>query len=107
VERARKALEELQAKDGPVQGVVADVKETMDSARIAISGFAENMEALKHNFLVRGFFNDRGFFNLAALSPAEYRAGALTKKGARGPSGPGWARQSCSSRIRRSRTASG
>jgi phospholipid/cholesterol/gamma-HCH transport system substrate-binding protein len=83
VEKARKALEELQTKDGPIQSVVADVKETMDGARIAMSGFAENMEALKHNFLVRGFFNDRGFFNLATLSPAEYRAGALTKKGAR------------------------
>ena len=83
VERARKALEEFQSKDGPIQGVAADLKETMDGARIAMSAFAENMEALKHNFLVRGFFNDRGFFNLATLSPAEYRAGALTKKGAR------------------------
>jgi phospholipid/cholesterol/gamma-HCH transport system substrate-binding protein len=83
VERARKALEEFQSKDGPIQGVAADLKETMDGARIAMSGFAENMEALKHNFLVRGFFNDRGFFNLATLSPAEYRAGALTRKGAR------------------------
>ena len=83
VEKARKALEELQTKDGPIQSVVADVKETMDGARIAMSAFAENMEALKHNFLVRGFFNDRGFFNLATLSPAEYRAGALTRKGAR------------------------
>jgi len=81
--RARKALEEFQSKDGPIQGVAADLKETMDGARIAMSGFAENMEALKHNFLVRGFFNDRGFFNLATLSPAEYRAGALTRKGAR------------------------
>jgi hypothetical protein len=48
-----------------------------------MAAFAENMEALKHNFLVRGFFNDRGFFNLATLSPADYRAGALTSKGAR------------------------
>ena len=83
VERARKAIDELQGKNGPVQSVAANVKETMDGARLAMAGFAENMEALKHNFLVRGFFNDRGFFNLAALSPAEYRAGALTRKGAR------------------------
>jgi hypothetical protein len=83
VERARKAIEELQSKDGPVQSVAANVKETMDGAQLAMAGFAENMEALKHNFLVRGFFNDRGFFNLATLSPADYRAGALTRKGAR------------------------
>ena len=31
--------------------------------------FAENMEALKHNFLLRGFFKDRGYFNLAEISP--------------------------------------
>ena len=83
VEQARKAIDEFQAKDGPVQGLTANLKETMDGARIAMTGFAENMEALKHNFLLRGFFNDRGFFNLASISPAEYRAGALTSKGAR------------------------
>lgn len=83
VEQARKAIDDFQAKDGPVQGLTANLKETMDGARIAMAGFAENMEALKHNFLVRGFFNDRGFFNLASISPAEYRAGALTRKGAR------------------------
>jgi phospholipid/cholesterol/gamma-HCH transport system substrate-binding protein len=83
IEQARKAIDEFQAKEGPVQGLSANLKETMDGARIAMSGFAENMEALKHNFLVRGFFNDRGFFNLASISPAEYRAGALTRKGAR------------------------
>jgi len=83
VEQAKKALDEFQSKDGPVQSMSANLKETMDGARLAMAGFAENMEALKHNFLVRGFFNDRGFFNLASISPAEYRAGALTRKGAR------------------------
>jgi phospholipid/cholesterol/gamma-HCH transport system substrate-binding protein len=42
------------------------------------------MEALKHNFFFRGFFNDRGYFNLTDISPAEYRQGVLTKEGARG-----------------------
>ena len=83
VERARKAIDELQGNDGPMHSVAANVKDTMDGARVAMAGFAENMEALKHNFLVRGFFNDRGFFNLSTLSPADYRAGALTRKGAR------------------------
>ncbi len=45
--------------------MAASLKQTMDDARKAMSAFAENMEALKHNFLVRGFFKDRGFFNLA------------------------------------------
>src|SRR6185436_16411993 len=64
-------------------GVAADVKQTMEGARTAMVGFAENMEALKRNFLVRGFFKDRGFFNLEEISPDAYRNGALTKNGAR------------------------
>jgi phospholipid/cholesterol/gamma-HCH transport system substrate-binding protein len=83
VAQARKAIDEFQAKDGPVQGLAADLKQTMDDARVAMAGFADNMEALKHNFLFRGFFNDRGFFNLESISPAEYRRGALTRNGAR------------------------
>jgi phospholipid/cholesterol/gamma-HCH transport system substrate-binding protein len=81
VEQARQTLEGFQSKDGPVQGVTADLKQTMEGARTAMLGFAENMEALKHNFLVRGFFKDRGYFNLDEISPDAYRAGALTKKG--------------------------
>jgi phospholipid/cholesterol/gamma-HCH transport system substrate-binding protein len=83
VEQARKAITDLQAKDGPVQGVATNLKQTLDDARLAMSAFAENMEALKHNFLVRGFFNQRGYFNLASISPAEYRQGALNKDGKR------------------------
>ena len=61
--------------------MAASLKQTMDDARTAMSAFAENMEALKHNFLVRGFFKDRGFFNLARCRRPEYRQGALTKGG--------------------------
>src|SRR6185295_3667367 len=82
IEQARNTLQSLQSKDGPVQGVAADVKQTMEGTRTAMLGFAENMEALKRNFLVRGFFKDRGFFNLEEISPEAYRNGALTKRGA-------------------------
>ncbi len=76
---AKTTLESFQAKDGPVQGMTANVKQTMDGARAAMTGFAENMDALKRNFLLRGFFKGRGYFDLADLSPAAYRQGALTK----------------------------
>ena len=79
VESANNTLKGFQSKDGPVQGMTASVKQTMDDARSAIEGLAENMEALKHNFLLRGFFNRRGYFDLAQMSPADYRKGALTK----------------------------
>jgi phospholipid/cholesterol/gamma-HCH transport system substrate-binding protein len=79
IEEAKQALDDLQSKDGPVQGMTANVAQTMDDTRVAMAGFAENMEALKHNFLLRGYFNRRGFFDLAQMSPADYRQGALTK----------------------------
>ena len=85
VAQARKALEEFRAKDGPVQGLAADLKQTMDGARDAMAGFADNMEALKHNFLFRGFFNDRGFFNVDSISPADYRRAVLARSGGRRP----------------------
>jgi phospholipid/cholesterol/gamma-HCH transport system substrate-binding protein len=83
IEQAKSTLEGFESKDGPVQGLTAGVKQTMDDARLAMAGFAENMEALKHNFLVRGFFKNRGYFDLAAISPADYRKGMLTKSGDR------------------------
>ena len=76
---AKEILEGLQSKDGEVQGMTASVKQTMDDAQKSMAGFAENMEALSHNFLLRGFFNKRGYFDLAQISPAEYRQGTLTK----------------------------
>ena len=78
VDNAKLTLEGFQSKDGPVQGMTASVKQTMDDARAAMAGLADNMDALKHNFLLRGFFKDRGYFDLAQISPADYRQGALT-----------------------------
>jgi phospholipid/cholesterol/gamma-HCH transport system substrate-binding protein len=79
VQSAKDALDGLQAKDGAVQGMTASVKQTMDDARGSMASFSENMDALKRNFLVRGFFNKRGYFDLAQISPADYRQGVLTK----------------------------
>jgi phospholipid/cholesterol/gamma-HCH transport system substrate-binding protein len=79
IENARKTHEGFQSKDGPVNGMTASVTQTMDDARQAMAGFAENMEAMKHNFLLRGFFKGRGYFDLAQISPGDYRRGALTK----------------------------
>jgi phospholipid/cholesterol/gamma-HCH transport system substrate-binding protein len=79
VQSVKETIESLQSKDGAVQGMTASVKQTMDDARQSMASFAENMEALSHNFLLRGFFNKRGYFDLAQISPADYRQGALTK----------------------------
>jgi len=85
VAQAHQALDSLQSKDGPVQGVTSDLKQTLGGARDAMAGLAENMDALKHNFLFRGFFRSRGYYSLAQLAPAEYRKGAVTANGERQP----------------------
>jgi phospholipid/cholesterol/gamma-HCH transport system substrate-binding protein len=79
VEQARQLLEGLQRENGPVEGLTSSLRQTLDDTRVAMAGFAENMEALKRNFLFRGYFNRRGFFALDDISPAEYRQGVLTR----------------------------
>jgi len=78
---ARTAINQLNGPNGPVAGLSENVGRTLDDARVAMSGLAENMDALRHNFLVRGFFESRGYFDLAQITPAEYRGGALTDAG--------------------------
>jgi phospholipid/cholesterol/gamma-HCH transport system substrate-binding protein len=74
---ARRALADFRSKDGPAQGLMADMRVTVNQAREAVSDLADNMEALKRNFLLRGFFNDRGYFDLDAISAVDYRSGVL------------------------------
>jgi phospholipid/cholesterol/gamma-HCH transport system substrate-binding protein len=81
VAQARETLAGIKGQEGNVAGLTDNLKQTLDDARSAMSGFAENMDALRHNFLLRGFFNRRGYFDLEQISPAEYRQGALTAGG--------------------------
>jgi phospholipid/cholesterol/gamma-HCH transport system substrate-binding protein len=76
-DEARRALADFRSKEGPAQGLVADMRVTLTQAREATADLADNMEAMKHNFLLRGFFNRRGYFDLDAISPAQYRNGVL------------------------------
>src|SRR5215216_4114494 len=77
VQQGREALEALQSKDGPTQGIAADLRETLGHARATLANMEENTQALKRNFFFRGFFKDRGYYELDALSPDEYRRGVL------------------------------
>jgi phospholipid/cholesterol/gamma-HCH transport system substrate-binding protein len=76
-EEARRAIADFRSKEGPAQGLFADMRVTLTQAREATADLADNMEAMKHNFLLRGFFNRRGYFDLDAISPAQYRNGVL------------------------------
>ena len=76
-DEARRAIVDFKSKDGPAMGLMADMRVTLGEAREATSDLADNMEAMKHNFLLRGFFNNRGYFDLDAISPEQYRNGVL------------------------------
>ena len=76
-EEARGAIADFRSKEGPAQGLLADMRVTVGQAREAVSDLADNMEAMKRNFLFRGYFNRRGYFDLDAIAPVDYRSGVL------------------------------
>jgi phospholipid/cholesterol/gamma-HCH transport system substrate-binding protein len=57
------------------QGITAgaNIRESLMNVNAASLNLADNTEALKHNFLVRGFFRRRGYYNLDRISPEQYR----------------------------------
>jgi len=44
-----------------------------------MSNLADDTEAIKHNFFLRGFFKRRGFFNLSQMTQAQYRSSKFLK----------------------------
>lgn len=75
--RLREAIDRLTASGGPSERLVSDLSEAVESAREVMTDLAETTEAAKRHWLVRGFFERRGFFDLDALTVDEYRRGAL------------------------------
>jgi phospholipid/cholesterol/gamma-HCH transport system substrate-binding protein len=59
------------------EGIVSDVQDTMAFAREAMQDFSEGGEALKRNFLLRGFFKKRKFYDLDEIPVDEYRSGEM------------------------------
>jgi len=76
-DEARAVLADFRREDNPVKGLTGDLQRTLSSARDAMSDLAESTEALKHNFLFRGFFTRRGYFDLDDVTPEQYRQGVL------------------------------
>jgi phospholipid/cholesterol/gamma-HCH transport system substrate-binding protein len=68
-----------QALGPDANGVTAgqNISEALTNVNAATGNMAEDTEALKHNFFFKGFFNHRGFYTLASLSPQEYRRSKL------------------------------
>ena len=78
-ERLKVMVSALQPGLPAAEGLTGDLRATLASAREAMSDLAENTEALKRSFFFRGFFNDRGFYDLDRLSLAEYESKEFNK----------------------------
>jgi phospholipid/cholesterol/gamma-HCH transport system substrate-binding protein len=79
---ARATIARLQSGSsaGAVEEMVSDLRQTLSYTRDAMANIADNTEALKRNVLVRGFFDERGYYDLDTLTPVDYREGALAGK---------------------------
>jgi phospholipid/cholesterol/gamma-HCH transport system substrate-binding protein len=71
-ETLNRAVTKLTNSSLASESTTADLRDTIANARAAMVNLAENTEALKHNFLVRGFFKDRGYYSLDRMTPAQY-----------------------------------
>ena len=72
-EHVENAIERFSGPDSATQRLLVDAGEVMRRAREAMTDVADNTEALKRNWLFRGFFAERGFYNLDELTVDEYR----------------------------------
>ena len=54
-----------------LEETTASMHDTMIQAQAGVTDFQENMEALKHNFFLRGYFKNRGYEDSAELAKYE------------------------------------
>lgn len=50
------------------QSIYRNLNSTVAEAKAGATSFQENMEALKHNFFLRGFFKNRGYYDSSQLT---------------------------------------
>lgn len=56
------------------------LRATITDAERAANNVAEDTEAVKHNFFLRGFFKHRGFYSLQEMSAEDYRKSDFVKE---------------------------
>lgn len=78
-EQTRELVTSFAARDGTAQQIAVALRAALSDVQEATADLSEGTEALKRNFLFRGFFRDRGFFDLDSVSREAYQAGALEK----------------------------
>ncbi len=53
---------------GELDQTMIGMRDTISQAQAGVTDFQENMEALKHNFFVKGYFKNRGYEDSAELA---------------------------------------
>jgi phospholipid/cholesterol/gamma-HCH transport system substrate-binding protein len=92
---ARQLLAGLQQPKAPGQrGLMDEMKNTLENTREATADLAENLEALKRNWLFRGFFRSRGS-TTSIPSPPPNTPGVSSLRSVR-ESAPGFTLPTCS-----------
>jgi len=76
-DRARAAVDGFTAPNGTSQQIAQTLRNTLTEVQEVTSDLADGTEALKRNFLFRGFFRQRGFFDLDSISSEAYQSGLL------------------------------
>ena len=72
-EHVEAAVARFSGPDSAAERLLVEAGEVMIRAREAMADVADNTEALKRNWLFRGYFAERGFYNLDELTVDEYR----------------------------------
>jgi phospholipid/cholesterol/gamma-HCH transport system substrate-binding protein len=75
--QVRQVVADLTGADEHGATAVATIRESLSNVNVAAANMADETEALKHNFLLRGFFRKRGYYSLTVLSPGLYRKDPL------------------------------
>jgi phospholipid/cholesterol/gamma-HCH transport system substrate-binding protein len=78
-EIARDAMAEFSGPGGMGPQLTQSIRNTLAGIEEVTFDLAEGTEALKRNFLFRGFFQDRGFFDLDSISREAYQEGLLER----------------------------
>lgn len=77
---ANQALSTFNAQGKAEESGAQGLKETVLNAQQAAANFAQDADALKHNFFLRGFFKHRGFYDMATMTPDQYRKSDFVKE---------------------------
>jgi phospholipid/cholesterol/gamma-HCH transport system substrate-binding protein len=66
-------VSEIGQPDRQGETLGANIRDSLMNANAASLNLADGTEALKHNFLLRGFFKSRGYYSLDRIAPEQYR----------------------------------